>query len=110
MVKDAPIFFGQDAEAPKDLPEVKPAAKKSVLDAARICPKCGSNEIRINSSLQDRRAFCGCGYNWAISMPAVAIMPDRLMERGLRKETLVEPDWETAYEDLDGPNTKEEPE
>jgi hypothetical protein len=98
------IIFGAEDPVPEDLPEVKDAPKaKSVLQASRVCEKCGGISIRINSTQEERRAWCnGCGHNWAISMATSAFVPDGMLERGLHKRTLVEPDWSLAFEDLDG--------
>jgi hypothetical protein len=97
------LLFGPEEDDPEDLPKVK--AKKKVsgpVDAARTCEKCKGTSTRIVSNYEGRRAWCnGCGHNWGISMALATVIPDGLEGRGISKRTLVEPDWNLAFEDLD---------
>ena len=102
MTKKETLLFGDEEEsAPDDLPEIEQVIKsKGPVDTARVCEKCQSTNIRINNTSVERRAFCGgCGHSWAISMATATMLPDGLFERGLHKRTLVEPDWDLAFED-----------
>jgi len=98
------LLFGPDSEGeePTDLPEAKVVVfAKTPLEAASTCEKCGG-PTRIVSNYEGRRAWCNkCGHNWGISLAAVSLVPGGLETRGLSKRTLVEPDWNLAYEDLD---------
>lgn len=100
--KKSALSFGDKEEAPDDLPSAPQKEKQATArDASRTCEKCGSTEVRINNAYDGSRAHCVCGHSWSLSMFAVPYTPDGLMSRGITKRTLVEPDWELAYEDLD---------
>lgn len=96
-----PIYFEDDGP-PEDLPEV--TAKRAPADAvkaSRICEKCSSTSVRINSTHEGRRAWCNqCGHNWGISMATSMHVRDGILSRGITKRTLVEPDWNLAFEDI----------
>lgn len=78
-------------------PPVVKGSEESALDASRVCPKCGG-ETRIASNHLGVRAHCGkCKNSWAVSGPRDAAIP-QIPERGLSKRTLVEPDWDRAFE------------
>jgi hypothetical protein len=85
---------------PDDLPEVKEKASGNPIDLGRTCPTC-KGEARVVSNRNGVRAYCGpCKQDWAISGPRDKVMPHTL-PRGISKQTLVQPDWEMAYEFTD---------
>lgn len=87
------------ASPPQSLPPVRGASTHQEQDASRVCEKCASESVRIASGFDDVRAYCReCGHSWAISLAALTTVPMATMERGFRRETLVEPDWNIAYE------------
>lgn len=96
-----------DESAPDDLPAPvgSTAGLKPIeaVEAARTCEKCGSKNVRIFSNYNGRQAKCTeCKHWWSIAMvPAAAIVRGDLNVRGLSKRTVIEPDWNLAYEDLD---------
>ena len=100
---DILLFNEEDEDDPEDLPPATAKSKDvSALDASRICEKCKGTSIRIVSNYEGRRAWCNeCGHNWGISLATSQLIPDGLMGRGLNKRTIVEPDWNLAFEDLD---------
>lgn len=82
------------------LPPSKSTTSVDPVDANRYCPTCGA-EARIVSNFDGRRAFCGpCKKDWPISGAVLEVIPST-GARGLRKITLIEPNWEAAYEDYD---------
>jgi hypothetical protein len=85
---------------PEELPVVEAEARKTALDTARFCPTC-KQEARINSNHLGVRAYCNnCRTDWPISGPAILDLPASL-PRGLSKQTLVEPDIQLAFEDVE---------
>ena len=94
-------------DAPTDLPDAKAKiAPRSAKEAARICEKCQSTSVRVWSDAYGQHAQCGhCKHFWGISMAASMIIPSQAFERGLSKQTIVEPDWNLAFEpDIDEPD------
>lgn len=80
------------------LPDVDYKAKTHVrgIDAARYCQDCDT-ECRVISNSTGVHAYCStCKRWWPISPQAVAPPLPPTPLRGLRKETLVEPDWTVA--------------
>lgn len=92
-----------DTDAPERLPAVKAKRKRpDPVALSRKCDKCSGESVRVQSNFQERRAWCNnCGHNWAISMATSMVVRPEVFDRGLSKQTLVEPDWNLAYEDLD---------
>jgi hypothetical protein len=89
------------------LPESDPDAEYTEPPAIRaertkICDKCGERASRIASNNMGVTAYCSCGHWWAITVRPLANAMPISPPRGLSKETLVEPDWGKAYEDLEG--------
>lgn len=80
--------------------EVETAAIRA--EQTRICDKCGNRAQRVSSNNTGVTAYCECGHWWAIaSRPIGGALPITPV-RGLSKETLVEPDWNKAFEDTEG--------
>lgn len=71
-------------------------------EQAKICDKCGERASRVASTGSGVTAYCACGYWWAITARPLANSLPMAPPRGLSKETLVEPDWDKAYEDMEG--------
>lgn len=87
-------------DLPDDLPEAECEAKLTALDASRNCMKCGQ-EARIVSNHLGVRAYCGpCKIDWPVSGPLATPMPLSL-PRGITKQTMIPPDTQLAYEDLE---------
>lgn len=84
-----------------ELPSVEVKPRQRALDTARKCDKCGNEDPRIVSNRDGVRAYCVCGFNWGISLSAVSPNLPLNSGRGISKQTLVEPDWTLADEDLD---------
>jgi hypothetical protein len=103
MAKEDDLF---EEDAPKDLPEAQtlpiPEESQSIVpDVTRICPKCGKEASRIVSNLLGRQAYCGpCKFDWPIGPPVVTAMPP-ILGRGLSKQTVVQPDWNLAVDEID---------
>ena len=88
-----------------ELPTVEVQPRSRALDTARKCDKCGK-EGRVVSNRDGVRVYCTCGYNWGISLSALRPnLPVGQSSRGISKETLVEPDWTLADEDLEAAET-----
>lgn len=89
-----------DEDAP-ELPEAEAASGDgSILDRNRNCPQCG-REARIVSNHLGIRAYCGpCKSGWPVG-PNRSLIQPLIPERGFRRETVVEPDWNLATENLD---------
>lgn len=68
----------------------------------RICDKCGKEAQRVAATGNGVAAYCACGHWWAISARSGGGALPMAPPRGLSKETLVEPDWDKAFEDLEG--------
>jgi len=91
------------------LPESDPSAEYEETPAiqaekVKICDKCGKRATRVASNSGGVTAYCACGHWWAISTRPLANSMPMAPPRGLSKETLVEPDWDKAYEDMEGVN------
>jgi hypothetical protein len=96
--------FEDDAEEIPDLPDLPEASPKQrtrAIDKARVCDKCKGTEVRIVSKATGVRAFCVCGHNWGIAMASLNPALPIAGARGISKETLVEPDWNLAVENLE---------
>ena len=90
----------QGIEDLPELPTIEVQPRQRALDTARKCDKCGK-EGRVVSNRNGVRAYCVCGFNWGISLMALQPSLPLTGGRGISKETLVEPDWSLADEDLD---------
>lgn len=88
-----------------DLPSENPVQKVRGIDKSRICEKCGKTEkegVRVVSKIgMGVRAYCLCGHSWGIALSSPNPPIPVTTGRGLSKETLVEPDWNLAFENLD---------
>jgi hypothetical protein len=97
---------------PKGLPKVErseglpPVVDKSTpeadfdgaVDKARICPGCG-REGRVVSNRLGVNVHCGpCKRHWPISNSPLQPDSPLTIPRELGKRTLVEPDWNLAYD------------
>jgi len=90
------------AERPKGLPppvtDDRPASVP-VLDKLRSCPDCG-NKTRTVSNYLGVRVHCAhCKKWWPVSAAPLRPEAPPSPQRGVRKETLVEPDWGKAFDD-----------
>jgi len=93
--------------APKGLPLVDPTETIDETPAvrseqAKICDKCGKKAYRVSSGAGGVAAYCTCGHWWAISSRPVGGTLPVTPPRGLSKQTLVEPDWDKAFENMEG--------
>jgi len=75
--------------------------KETVIEGARRCTKCGKLG-RVISGNYGISVKCVCGYQWPISSTPLNAPVPMMPDRGFRKHTLVEPDWNKAYEDTGG--------
>ena len=85
---------------PAPIHGLPPRAERSAVDNARICGRCGE-EGRVVSGYLGTQVYCGpCKIDWPISStPAASAMP-LAPPRGLNKVTLVEPNYDTAFEEI----------
>jgi hypothetical protein len=88
---------------PTGLPPVDGAAfgeQKTALEKSRVCPDCGK-ETRIFSNHTGVKATCNtCKKTWSISMMPMNPPVPHSPPRGLHKQTLVQPDWDKAYDEI----------
>jgi hypothetical protein len=90
---------------PMGLPEPVPntdslheASLQALLDKSRKCPKCGK-EGRIVSNNNGVNGFCGpCQIHWPVTNSPLRGEVPGSPQRGLHKETSVEPDWNIAFD------------
>jgi hypothetical protein len=91
-------------DGPKSLPAVEGAASREQIgltkfQKATVCDSCGQDG-RVVSNRNGVTVYCGpCKKSWGISSAPLVQEVPATMERGLRKRTLVEPDWSKAQED-----------
>ena len=101
------------SEKPKSLPPAKaesgglpPVVDKAgpttkfddTVRRASFCPRCGG-EGRIVSNRLGVNAHCGpCGIHWPITNSPLQPDSPVTLPRELGKRTLVEPDWNLAYD------------
>jgi hypothetical protein len=79
-----------------DVPETQ--EKENPINKGRRCPQC-KKEARVVSNRSGVQAYCGpCKIDWPISSAARGAEVPLSAPRGLRKETIVEPDWDKAYD------------
>jgi hypothetical protein len=87
------------SDAPTGLPPVEQHTGQSALDRNRLCPKCGK-EGRTVSNSSGLSVFCNpCKFSWPISTAPLDPKEVVTAPRGLRKKTLVEPDWDMAFDE-----------
>jgi len=101
-----------DDRVPKGLPEADPTEALAEAPAvrserAKICDKCGERAYRVASGRGGVTAYCACGHWWAITSKPVGGTLPLEAPRGLSKQTLVEPDWDKAFEDMEGASNDE---
>jgi hypothetical protein len=99
-------------EKPTGLPTADPTEEFAETPAvrsakARTCDKCGNTEPRVSSGSTGVTAYCSCGHWWPIASQSLGGSLPIMPPRGLSKQTLVEPDWDKAYEDMEGVNNDE---
>jgi hypothetical protein len=89
-----------DTNKPEGLPSIPESRRRSALDRLRICPKC-NKEGRVVSNSLGRSVTCNpCKFSWPIStLPMDQMTKPEDTLRGLSKQTVVEPDWDMAYDD-----------
>ena len=90
---------------PKGLPLIGYKAaldNRPVFERARICPYCHSGKgVRIVSNQNGVNAICGpCKKHWPISAVSMSKEVPMTMPRGFHKKTLVEPNWDRAYDEI----------
>jgi hypothetical protein len=94
------------AEKPKGLPTAtadatsRPRERSVAPMSQRVCEKCGNDNTRVVSNHLGVSIHCTCGHKWARSATAVAPPLPNVPARGFQKVTLVEPDWNKAYEPI----------
>jgi hypothetical protein len=87
---------------PKGLPPVKQGP--ATASRRTHCHKCGS-ALRIVSNYLGVNAHCAkCKEVFPVASTAKRVEPVLSLPRGLRKRTMVEPDWGKAFEDIGGSN------
>ena len=91
------------------LPEFDPTEEYAETPAVRTervrtCDDCGNKKPRIAATSSGVTAYCSCGKWWAISSAPIASTLPEVPPRGLSKTTLVEPDWNKAFDDTEGEN------
>ena len=97
----------------KGLPEIDRAAQadnRTAIEKARTCPHCKSaKNVRIVSNQHGVNAICGpCKRHWPISAAPLAPQMPEALPRGLHKQTIVEPQWEKAYDEIEEDVTNEQ--
>jgi hypothetical protein len=89
----------------KGLPKTDPAFLSEgtlAIDRARICRDCG-NETRLVSNSEGIEAYCGpCKKHWPVASTPMETVSFPTTARGLSKQTLVEPDWNRAFDSPQG--------
>jgi hypothetical protein len=90
--KGAPTHFPKPSNVPAPQVENK-------LYNVRICQKCG-REGRVVSNHNGIHIFCFCGFSWPISSTALNPSAPLVPVRGFSKVTMVEPDFNKAFEEI----------
>jgi len=101
-MSDPPKGLPEPPDGITGLPEPQVEVKRGerAVDKARKCKQCGK-DARIVSKSGFRQAYCGpCKLTWPIGPAPDLSGPPLNMPRGLSKQTLVEPDWNMAYEEI----------
>jgi len=90
---------------PKGLPPVPRATGSTALERNRLCPKCKEEGRTISNSL-GLSVFCNkCKFSWPITSAPLDPKDELTEPRGLTKRTIVEPDWDMAWDDNIGENS-----
>ncbi|GAF67775.1 unnamed protein product [marine sediment metagenome] len=77
-----------------------PENERSAFDTARICKQCGETG-RVVSNYLGTQVYCGpCKIDWPISSTPMAPQGPLASPRGLSKVTLVEPNFDKAFEEI----------
>lgn len=93
---------------PKGLPPVKRIASEDNREAVRFCSQC-KQEGRVISNQYGIHIYCNtCKKWWPISSSPLTSTALPSPMRGLSKVTLVEPDWNMAFEPSSGDVTNEQ--
>lgn len=83
---------------PKEPGQNEEAVLQANMQAARNCPHCG-REGRVVSNHLGINGHCGpCKIHWPISNSALRPEVPASTQRGISKQTSVEPDWSTAFD------------
>lgn len=89
-----------DDDAPTGLPAVKEKKQEAAASRVTHCPKC-NYKLRVVSNYLGVIAHCDpCKDFFPIASTPRRAEPVMNLPRGLHKRTLVEPDWEKAFEDI----------
>lgn len=86
-----------------DLPEAQPSeSSKSAIVAARVCPKCKTDEHTRLVSTSETRVWCVCGTNWPIAAGVLSDPMPTTLARGVSKQVIEDQtDYSVLDEDLD---------
>lgn len=100
------------SKTPTGLPEADPTETQTEDPAiqsakVRVCNVCGKGNARISSNYSGVAAHCTCGNSWPLASSSLAPSFPVAPDRGLSKQTLVEPNWDLAFEDLEGENNEQ---
>jgi hypothetical protein len=92
------------SKMPRGLPEVDPSVcldRVSAFDRGRICTTCKTGEsVRIVSNASGVHAFCRkCKRHWPLSSTPLGPQLPPELGRGIHKQTLVEPNWDKAFDE-----------
>jgi hypothetical protein len=95
------------SDIPKGLPKGDPTEEASEVPIhksakARTCKVCGRTDARITSNSSGMGAYCACGNSWPLAAKSMSSTLPVTPSRGLSKQTRVEPDWDRAFDDLEG--------
>lgn len=96
-----------EAEAEVEVPELPDAVEMGggdlpVLEKGRVCPTC-EGEARIVSNSNGVSGHCvKCKSSWPLSAASLRPSVPVATPRGISKQTLVEPDWNIAFDDIGG--------
>jgi hypothetical protein len=92
----------------KGLPTTKKADSSERREAVRFCDKCGQ-EGQVISNQTGIHVFCNpCKRWWPISSSPLSGTALPTPVRGMSKMTLVEPDWNMAFEPSTGDVSSEQ--
>ena len=85
---------------PTGLPGIKAENLTAAREARVLCPQCGQKGRTVANS-SGVNVFCNaCKIHWPISGIPVAKQIPLTAPRGLSKQTLVEPDWNMATDQI----------
>jgi len=105
-IKQKPTGLPKPKTGPESLPEIPTTPLEAVskldanVDKARLCPKCG-REGRVVSNRLGVNVHCGpCKIHWPITNSPLRPETPSAVPRGFSKHTLVEPDWNMAFDEL----------